>query len=52
MMINWIKKIIFFIRRMGSDAKCSDRIYLKSGKVRIDKTKNSSKMVDEFLRKS
>jgi len=36
----------------GSDAKCSDRIYLKSGKVRIDKTKNSSKMVDEFLRKS
>jgi len=39
-------------RTLGSDAKCSDRIYLKSGKVRIDKTKNSSKMVDEFLRKS
>jgi hypothetical protein len=36
----------------GSGAKCSDRIYLKSGKVRIAKTKNSSKMVDEFLRKS
>jgi hypothetical protein len=39
-------------RHFGSGAKCSDRIYLKSGKVRIDKTKNSSKMVDEFLRKS
>jgi membrane-bound inhibitor of C-type lysozyme len=33
----------------GSGAKYSDKIYLENSKIVVDKTKNRSDMIDDFL---
>ncbi|MEY3198740.1 MAG: hypothetical protein RJA13_698, partial [Bacteroidota bacterium] len=42
-------QFVFDTNLPGSGAKYSDKIYLENGKVRIDKTKNRSDMIDKFL---